>query len=159
MEFTPQETAHILAALRFAQGHRITHLGHFDGEDFTQLSDAQMDALAERINSDGPDDGHYTVVGLFPDSDWDSSMWDASFVEWVEAGTPLAAAQAARVEAARKRLIPDDPEDEAAVNRAAEEFAPNTAILAVFPGWLGDQYDPLKEGQDHEEKTDHNGDE
>ena len=103
---------------------------------------AQVDALAERTNADEPDDGQYTVLCLLPDSDWDSSMRDATFAEWVEAENPAAAAQAGRMQVARKRLIPNDPEDEVAVEKEVEEFAPNIAILAVFPGWLGDQYNP-----------------
>ncbi|HUT24719.1 MAG TPA: prolyl oligopeptidase family serine peptidase [Sumerlaeia bacterium] len=119
----------------------------------------QVDALAERINAKKPDGNRYTVISILPDSDWDSSMWDASFVEWVGADTPLDAAQAGRIEATRKRLIPEDPEDEDAVNRAAEDFASDIAILAIFSGWLPDQYNPEEEGQDHGRTEHHSGDE
>ena len=38
----------------------------------------------------------YTVVGLYPDSMWDGSMHDASFVEHAEAESPVKAAQEVR---------------------------------------------------------------
>ena len=82
--------------------------------------------------------GQYTVVGIFPDSDWDSCRHDASFVEWIEAGTPLPAAQSARVQAANNRLIVEDSDDEATVNERTQELVASTEILAVFPGWIRD---------------------
>jgi len=46
----------------------------------------------------------FTVVGLYPDSEWDSSMRDASFVEHVHAQTPSDATEQARQQMAHTHL-------------------------------------------------------
>ena len=122
---------------------------HFDGT--TPLTDAEIDDLCEAINCGGDDASNpeqtsgelkaFTVVGLFPDSEWDSSMWDASFVEHVTAQSPALAAQAASVEATRKRLIGKDANDGVATDEEIQEMAGNIEVLAVFGGCLMDLYD------------------
>ena len=145
MEFTPRETAHILAALRHCAKADITQFGHFDGVERGQLSEAKVDALAERINMEEQTDGHYTVVGIMPDSDWDSCMRDATFVDFVEADNVLAAAQAARLQVAWRRLVFENEEDEAANSKRVEEYASTIEIVGIFVGHMPDLYDPGSE--------------
>ena len=145
MDLTPQQVAHILAALRLTQGQRIGHMPHFEEEGLGPLSDRQVNTLCEKIGTSEPGDGHYTVVGLLPDSDWDSCMRDASFVDFVETGGVLEAAKKARVQVAWRRLIFEDEEDKAAIVKRVEEYVPMIEILAVFQGHIADLYDPAQE--------------
>lgn len=82
----------------------------------------------------------FTVVGLFPDSEWDNSMWDASFVEHVHADSPKQAAKAASLEATRKRLLGKKP-NEMATDEEIAELAGNIETLAIFKGHHRDVYD------------------
>ena len=85
----------------------------------------------------------YTVVGLWPDEYWDQGMRDATFVEFVEADTPVAAAQAARLQVASRRVALADVTDEVGARGEAAELAARIEILAVFEGsYLMDRYDP-----------------
>ena len=70
----------------------------------------------------------YTVIGLYPDSHWGDGMHEASFIDWVEALTPVAAAIAACE--ARKNF-----EDNL---YAVDDFC----VLAVFEGHHKDIYQP-----------------
>ena len=120
-------------------------------DETAPLTDAEVDDLCERINcgdDDAPDPEQttgelkaFTVVGLFPDSQWDGSMWDASFVEHVTVQSPALAARAACVEATRKRLIGKDAHDGVATDEEIQEMAGNIEVLAVFGGRLMDLYD------------------
>ena len=149
MKMTERQLAHVLAALRFCQSKDLSHMWHFD--ETTPLTDAEVDDLCEAINCGGDDAPNpeqtsgelkaFTVVGLFPDSEWDSSMWDASFVEHVTAQSPALAAQAACVEATRKRLIGKDVNDGVATDEEIQEMAGNIEVLAVFGGRIMDLYD------------------
>lgn len=158
MQFTPRETAHILAALRTCQLRGINKDWHFDGTE--PLSDSDVDLLCERLNvsepdeaTDAPDarlatnsesnpDHAFTVVGLYPDSEWDSSMHDSSFVEHVSAKTPIEAAKKARTQMAKNRLSSPGSLEDATMKAEVVEFAENIEILAVFNGFLNDEYDP-----------------
>ena len=84
----------------------------------------------------------FTVVGLFPQCDWDGSVRDASFVEFVEATSPHEAAKSARIHAARNRLVfeAEMPEDE--LLKEAEKQGFQIETLAVFEGHIPDVYDP-----------------
>ena len=149
MKMTERQLAHVLAALRFCQSKDLSHMWHFD--ETTPLTDAEVDDLCEAINCGGDDAPNpeqtsgelkaFTVVGLFPDSEWDSSMWDASFVEHVTAQSPALAAQAASVEATRKRLIGKNANDGVATDEEIQEMAGNIEVLAVFGGRIMDLYD------------------
>jgi len=152
MHFTERQIAHVLAALRLSQKVDLSAMPHFDSVG-PPLNDAEIDELCEDINCGrGPDleaDSSrlkpYTVVGLFPQSDWDGSVRDASFVEFVEATSPHEAAKSARILAARNRLVFEEkmPEDE--LLKEAEKQGFQIETLAVFEGHLEDLYDP----QDH----------
>lgn len=150
MQLTEQQTAHILAALRHCQGKDLRGMPHFDVT--IPLSDAEVDALCERLNlaeNTEPDDSErkgglqsYTVVGLFPDSDWDSSMRDASFVLFVHAATPNSATASARLQAAQKRAEEWDEQDAETLQEEIADFASRSEVLAVLEGHLPDLYDP-----------------
>jgi len=84
----------------------------------------------------------FTVVGLFPQSDWDGSVRDASFVEFVEATSPHEAAKSARILAARNRLVFEEKMQEDELLKEAEKQGFQIETLAVFEGHLQDQYDP-----------------
>ena len=149
MRFTERQIAHILAALRLSQGAHLSAMPHFDAAG-PPLSDAEIDSLCEEINcSEGhesqEDNGllkPYTVVGLFPQCDWDGSVRDASFVEFVEATSPHEAAKSARILAARNRLVFEEkmPEDE--LLKEAEKHGFQIETLAVCEGHTPDLYDP-----------------
>jgi len=149
MHFTERQIAHVLAALRLSQGKDLSAMPHFDAAG-PPLNDAEIDELCEDINCGrGPDleadSGHlklYTVVGLFPQCDWDGSVRDASFVEFVEATSPHEAAKRARIVAARNRLVFEEklPEDE--LLKEAEKLGFQIETLAVFEGHIPDLYDP-----------------
>jgi hypothetical protein len=122
---------------------------HFDAVG-SPLNDSEIDLLCEQINcgkgrESQADSGPlkpYTVVGLFPQSDWDGSVRDASFVEFVEATSPHEAAKSARIAAARNRLVYEEkmPEDE--IIREVEKQSLQIETLAVFEGHTPDLYDP-----------------
>lgn len=149
MKMTERQFAHVLAAHRFCQGKDLSHMWQFD--ETAPLTDAEIDDLCEAINCDendalSPEQATmelkaFTVVGLFPDSEWDSSMWDASFVEHVTAQSPSLAARVACVEATRNRLIGKDTHDGVATDEEIQEMADNIEVLAVFGGRLMDLYD------------------
>jgi len=149
MHFTERQIAQILAALRLSQGRDLSAMPHFD-EAGPPLNDSEIDLLCEQINCGK---GHelqadsgllkpYTVVGLFPQCDWDGSVRDASFVEFVEATSPHEAAKSARIPATRNRLVYEEklPEDE--LLKEAEKQGFQIETLAVFEGHIPDVYDP-----------------
>ena len=68
----------------------------------------------------------YTILGLHPSDDWGDGLYEATFVEHVEAQGPVEAASVARC----KMAASDDDRD-------AGDFL----ILAVFEGHLTDVYD------------------
>jgi hypothetical protein len=152
MRFTERQIAHILAALRLSQGADLSEMPHFDSVG-PPLNDAEIDELCEDINcgkghESQADSGQlkpYTVVGLFPQCDWDGSVRDASYVEFVEGTSPHEAAKSARIVAARNRLVFEEkmPEDE--LLKEAEKHSFQIETLAVFEGHIPDLYDP----QDH----------
>ena len=133
MEFTTQQIAHILAALRYTQDpeHDISAMEHF--EDETPLTNEEINNLCETISCD-PSSDDYTVVGLYPDHMWNGSMRDSSFVVWVSSEGPIEAAREARLQIARNHAVDE-----------AEEFADAVEILAVVPGRLSDLYDPAQD--------------
>jgi hypothetical protein len=149
MHFTERQIAHVLAALRLSQGKDLSAMPHFDAAG-PPLNDAEIDDLCEEINcgkghESQADSGllkPYTVVGLFPQCDWDGSVRDASFVEFVEATSPHEAAKSARIHAARNRLVfeAEMPEDE--LLKEAEKQGFQIETLAVFEGHIPDLYDP-----------------
>lgn len=53
MRLTPQQVAHILAALRYCQGSaaNLAGMDHFEGEEFGPLDDAGVDELCEALNT------------------------------------------------------------------------------------------------------------
>jgi len=130
---------------------------HFDAAG-PPLNDAEIDMLCEEINcgkghelqADSSPLKPYTVVGLFPQSDWDGSVRDASFVDFVEANTPHEASESARIIAARNPLVFEEkmPEDE--LLKEAEKYGFQIETPAVFEGHTPDLYDPRKETSDHE---------
>ena len=65
----------------------------------------------------------YTVVGLYPDTEWGQGMHEASFIHHVKAPTPTIAARFARREL------------------AGENNADDLEVFAVFIGYLLDQYE------------------
>lgn len=149
MILNKRQIAHLLETLRYCQGKDLGHTRHFD--ETTPLTDEEADQLVEAINfgDAGPiassaastdNQQLFSVIGLFPDSEWDGSMWDASFVEHVTARTPGHAARVASLEAARKRIIKHYPDAESS-NEEIAEMADNIEILAVFAGHLMDLYD------------------
>lgn len=143
MEFTPRELTHILAALRTCQQRGLNKDWHFDETE--PLSDPETDSLCERLNAPDLDTGtdkEFTVVGLYPDSEWNSSMRDASFVEHVRARTPAGAADQARRKTARSYLSSQGNTDEDVPESGVSEMAGNIEILAVFEGALQDLHDP-----------------
>ena len=87
----------------------------------------------------------FTVIGLYPDSDWGHGLYEAGFVKHVNAKRPIEAAQATRLEAARKRVKSLGMNDEATIEKEATDFAQNILVLAVFRGALNDLYDPRLE--------------
>ena len=108
--------------------------------ELVETESANQDGLADRT---GGTLRRYTVVGLWPDEYWDQGMHEASFVEFAEADTPVAAAQAARLQVASRRVAPADATDEAAAHEESAELAARIEILAVFEGsHLMDRYDP-----------------
>lgn len=117
---------------------------HFEDEE--PLTNEELDDLCEAISC-GPSSDDYTVVGLYPDHMWDSSMRDSSFVVWVSAGGPSEAAREARLQIARNHAVDEAEEDEEEIARQVKEFADTVAILAVVPGRLSDLYDPEQGGQ------------
>jgi len=149
MHFTERQIAHILAALRLSQGKDLSAMPHFD-EAGPPLNDSEIDLLCEQINcgkdhasqAGGSIPKPYTVVGLFPQCDWDGSVRDASSVEFVEATSPHEAAKSARIVAARNRLVFEEklPEDE--LLKEAEKQGFQIETLAVFEGHIPDLYDP-----------------
>jgi len=71
-------------------------------------------------------------------------MRDATFVQHVEAATPVAAAQEARLWAAPTLQESDgDSEGPMPKDELAQE-ADSIEIIAVFVGSLADQYDPAQ---------------
>ena len=83
----------------------------------------------------------YTVVGLFPpDPDWDSSSWDASFIEQVTASTPDMAAHRACWEATGKRLIGRDENGGVPTHEEIRSLAGKIEVLAVINGFHTDIY-------------------
>jgi len=156
MNFTERETAHVLAALRHCAKMDLTLLGHFDGVVGGQLSEEEVDDLAERFNFDSADsaprsksmsraesDGKprkYTVVGIHTNVDWEGGLHGASFVWHVHAKSPSEAAEKARCAAATGRV---DDSDGAEATEETKEYAEGIAIIAVFEGYhLMDAYDP-----------------
>ena len=149
MHFTERQIAHILAALRLSQKVDLSGMPHFD-EAGPPLNDSEIDLLCEELNcgkdhelrADSGQLKPYTVVGLFPQCDWDGSVRDASFVEFVEATSPHVAARSARILAARNRLVYEEtlPEDE--LLKEAEKQGFQIETLAVFEGHIPDIYDP-----------------
>jgi hypothetical protein len=112
-------------------------------EDLTELQTANHEQTATRTSATHK---RYTVVGLWPDEYWDQGMRDGSFVEFTEADSPVAAAQAARLQAAPNRVVLADENDAAAVQEETADLAARIEILAVFEGYhLMDLYDPTLE--------------
>ena len=152
MHFTERQIAHVLAALRLSQGKDLSAMPHFDAAG-PPLNDAEIDQLCENINcgkgrepqADSGLPKPYTVVGLFPQCDWDGSVRDASFVEFVEATSPHEAAKSARIVVARNRLVYEEQMQEDELLKEAEKQGFQIETLAVFEGHLEDLYDP----QDH----------
>jgi hypothetical protein len=149
MHFTEKQIAHVLAALRLSHGKDLSAMPHFDATG-PPLNDAEIDELCEDINCGK---GHelqadsgllkpYTVVGLFPQCDWDGSVRDASFVEFVEATSPYEAARSARILAARNRLVYEQELPENEFLKEAEKQGFQIETLAVFEGHIPDLYDP-----------------
>ncbi len=90
----------------------------------------------------------YTVVGLFPpDPDWDSSPWDASFVEQAMAGTPKEAGRSACLKVASKRLIGRDVNGGEPTDDEIQAMAKKIEILAVFEGNLHDCHNRKASGR------------
>lgn len=147
MEFTKRQLAFVLAALRTCQTMDLSGMPHFDEE--TPLSPQEIDDLCETLNTSAT--GTFTVVGLLPDSEWDGSMRDATFIEQVEAQKPSEAAQTAQVVTARLRIAATDGRDEDEVNQEIEEYASTIEILAVFPGTLPDLYDPSEDPRNYDD--------
>ena len=148
MNLTPQQLAHVLAALRFCQGKDLRHMPQFD--DVEPLSAEETDLLCEQLNMESTGESMFTVVGLFPDSDWGDGLYAASFVEHVNAKRPIEAAQTARFEAARKRVQAKGGSDEITIKKETAEFASNILVLAAFRGEHADLYDPrLETDKDH----------
>ena len=135
MELSERETAHILAALRYAQrpGNDLSGMEHF--AEVKPLSEAEVDALAEKLNLGEEKLMKYTVIGLYPDTQWDGCLRDATFVQHVKASTPLQAASSARSWAAQSLAA-----SESTINHEDIE------ILAVFPGQLMDVWEPGVDG-------------
>lgn len=57
MKFTKQQTAHVLAALRFTQTNEdlaedLADMDHFTGEGLTPLTSEEVDELCEALNFD-----------------------------------------------------------------------------------------------------------
>ena len=148
MQFTPRESAHILAALRTCQERGINKEWHFDETE--PLNDSEIDLLCEEINCGRGSELQvnsgrlkpYTVVGLLPQRDWDGSVRDASFVEFVEATSPHEAAKSARILAARNRLVFEETLPEEELLKEAEKQGFQIETLAVFEGHLQDLFDP-----------------
>jgi len=150
MNLTLQEIAHVLAALRFSQGKDLQHMPQF--EDVKPLTDKEVDQLCEQLNLDPTRKSIFTVVGLHPDSDWGNGLYDASFVDHVQADSPIEAARAARLHAAQNRLVPDHENDEVATSKQVAELARNILVLAVFFDCHRDEYDPRLEMDEDERK-------
>ena len=68
----------------------------------------------------------YTVIGLLASDDWGDGLYEATFVEHVEAQGPIEAASVARCKMA-----------ESAVSQGPGDYV----VLAVFEGHLTDVYD------------------
>ena len=83
----------------------------------------------------------YTVIGLYPDSDWGSCMFDATFVEWVTAPSPIEAARIARHQMARVRLSGSDEPADDDIEKEVPEAAQDFAVLCVFSGHHEDLYE------------------
>ena len=108
--------------------------------ELVETESANQDGLADRT---GGTLRRYTVVGLWPDAYWGQGMRDATFVEFAEADTPVAAAQAARLQVASRRVALADATDEVAAHEETVELTARIEILAVFEGsHLMDRYDP-----------------
>jgi len=150
MNLSLQQIAHVLAALRSSQGKDLRHMPQF--EEAEPLSDAEIDQLCEQLNLDSTSEPRFTVVGLFPDSDWDGGMYDASFIDHVQADSPIEAAKAARLQAARSRVVPNDENDEDETSKQVAELADNILVLAVFSDCHKDEYDPRLEMDEEERK-------
>ncbi len=149
MEFTEQEIAQMLAALRFSQlpHNDITEMPHF--EDTEPLSDEAIDSLCENLNC-GRLPTRYTVVGLYPRWAWDNDLHDSSFATLVEGTTPTEAIEAARKQVARCYYRLEDGEEDDELDESIEEFRRGVIILAAFPGLVKDEYDPdAEEDQGH----------
>lgn len=139
MDLTERETAHVLACLRHCQGLDLSRMEHFEG--LAPLADKEVDALCERLNEDGLAAAHYTVLCFLPERHWYGSMRDASRVDWVEAETPLAAAEMARRQAA-SLLLPESDQDPTSQAEEVTRLVEDIEILGVFEGCLSDLYDP-----------------
>ena len=148
MNLTPRQLAHVLAALRYCQDKDLRHMPHFG--EVMPLSGAEIDELCELFNMESTDESVFTVVGVLPDSDWGAGLYEASFVEHATAEGPIQAAQAARLEAARKRMEFQGANDETTIEKEAAEFAQNILVLAAFRGELEDLHDPRLEADDDE---------
>ena len=164
MNFTERETAHMLAALRHCAKMDITPHGHFGGVEGGQLTEDEVDDLAERINFGGasqpslsshdtqsplPVAGNnkepekYTVVGIHTNTDWEGGLHGASFVWHVVADSPNAAAVKAKCEAALGRAQEND-NDNIEMAEKADEYARDIEIISVFEGHhLIDMHDPI----------------
>ena len=143
MQCTPRELAQILAALRYSAEADLTPLGHFDGIEGGQLTQEEIDQLCDQLNCDTEPSHAYTVVGVFPESDWDASPYDASFVETVPSDDPAQAAQAARLQAAWNRCTEEEEESDQAHAQRVAALADGTSVFAVFEGSLVDFHDPF----------------
>lgn len=141
MNLTSQQLAHILAALRYCQEKDLSMMPHFEETDL--LSSLEIDDLCEQINEDHSD--LYTVVGLFPDSEWNSSMRDATSVEHITAENPIEAVRLAREQMARSRIRTEEGMARSAIDEEVERFGQDIEILAVFHGHLDDLFDPAEE--------------
>jgi len=143
MEFTDRQTAHILAALRACQGQDLSHMPHFD--DVEPLSDAEVDALAEQINSVRESKGWHTVVGIVQQTAWEGDLRDASFVEQVTAKSAFEAANAAKKKVARTRAAIPEGMSERAAKKEVRRLAGDIVVLAVFEGQLADLCNPAED--------------
>ena len=143
MRCTLRELAQILAALRYSAEADLTPLGHFDGVEGGQLTQDEIDSLCDRLNCDTEPSHAYTVVGVFPGSDWDASPYDASFVETVPAEGPAQATHAAKLQAAWNRCTEEEEESDQEHAQRVADLVDSTTVFAVFEGSLLDLHDPL----------------
>jgi len=143
MRLTPRQNAHVLAALRYCQGKDLGGMPHFDG--LKPLDDDETNVLCEQINRNASSPSGFTVVGLYPDTDWDGSMQGATFVEWVDAPSPIEAARMARHRMARIRLSGSDEPADADLEKEVPEAAGDFEVLCVFKGRHEDLYEAWRD--------------